>query len=126
MKNVLAMLLALILTTSICNAATTKTNMGSNLKNAIKKDVEATKKAIKSDVEKANKEKQAQNKAANKEKKAKLKEQRDTQISNIDKQIEQKKQQLNATKKSTTMTETEKTIKTNHSLQLYWDLNNTK
>ena len=57
MKNVLAMLLALILTTSICNAATTKTNMGSNLKNAIKKDIEATKKAIKSDVEKANKEK---------------------------------------------------------------------
>ena len=32
MKNVLAMLLALILTTSICNAAATKTNMGSNLK----------------------------------------------------------------------------------------------
>jgi len=113
MKNVLAMLLALILTTSICNAATTtKTNIGSNLKNAIKQDVEAAKQAVKSDVEKANKEKQAQNKAANKEKKAKLKQQRDTQVSNIDNQINQKKQQLNTVKKSSTMTETEKTIKT--------------
>ena len=110
MKNVLAMLLALILTTSICNAATT--NTGSNLKNAIKKDIEATKKAIKTDIEKANKEKQDSNKNANKEKKAKLKQQRDTQISAIDNQINQKKQQLNAVKKSTTMTETERTIKT--------------
>ncbi len=110
MKNLLAMLLALVLTTSICNAATT--NVGTNLKNAIKQDVEAAKKAVKSDVEKANKEKQAQRKVANKEKKAKLKQQRDTQVSAIDNQINQKKQQLNTVKKSTAMTETEKTIKT--------------
>ncbi len=111
MKNVLAILLALILTTSVCSAAT-KTTAGTSLKNAIKQDVEAAKSAIKSDVEKANKEKQAQNKAANKEKKAKLKEQRDSQISTVDNQINEKKQQLNTVKKSTTMTQTEKTIKT--------------
>lgn len=109
MKNVLAILLALVLTTSVSFAATTT---GTNLKNAIKQDVEAAKKAVKSDIEKANKEKEAQNKAANKEKKAKLKEQRDSQISTVDSQINEKKQQLNTVKKSTTMTQTEKTIKT--------------
>ena len=112
MKNLLAMLLALVLTTSVCSAATVKTNTGANLKNAIKKDVEATKKAIKADVERANKDKKAQNKSANKETKAKLKAQRDSQVSTIDNQINQKKQQLNTVKKSTTMTETEQTIKT--------------
>ncbi len=111
MKNALAILLALILTTSVSLAAT-KTNAAADLKNAIKQDVQTAKQAIKSDVEKANKEKQAQNKAANKEKKAKLKEQRDSQISTVDKQINDKKQQLNTVKKSTTMTQTEKTIKT--------------
>ena len=109
MKNALAILLALILTTSVSFASTTA---GTNLKNAIKQDVETAKKAVKSDIEKANKEKQAQNKAANKEKKAKLKEQRDSQISTVDNQINEKKQQLNTVKKSTTMTQTEKTIKT--------------
>ena len=32
MKNLLAMLLALVLTTSVCSAATVKTNTGANLK----------------------------------------------------------------------------------------------
>ena len=55
MKNVLAMLLALIFTTSIASAATTS-NTAVNLKNAIKQDVTSAKEAIKKDLENADKE----------------------------------------------------------------------
>ncbi len=110
MKNVLAMLLALIFTTSIASAATTNST-AVNLKNAIKQDVTNAKTAIKKDLENADKEAKAKKEAQNKDKKAALKSKRDAQIAPIDNQIKTKKQQIKDVKKSTTMTETEKSIR---------------
>ena len=92
MKNMLAMLLALIFTTSIASAATTNST-AVNLKNAIKKDVTTAKEAIKKDLENADKEAKAKKEAQNKDKKAALKSKRDAQIAPIDNQIKTKKQQ---------------------------------
>ena len=110
MKNVLAMLLALIFTTSIASAATTN-NTAVNLKNAIKKDVTTAKESIKKDLQNADKEAKAKKEAQNKDKKAALKSKRDAQIAPVDNQIKTKKQQIKDVKKSTTMTETEKNIR---------------
>ncbi|MCX4275446.1 MAG: hypothetical protein OSJ27_06665 [Candidatus Gastranaerophilales bacterium] len=110
MKNMLAMLLALIFTTSIASAATTNST-AVNLKNAIKKDVTTAKEAIKKDLENADKEAKAKKEAQNKDKKAALKSKRDAQIAPIDNQIKTKKQQIKDVKKSATMTETEKNIR---------------
>ncbi len=110
MKNVLAILLALIFTTSFASAATTATT-GTNLKNAIKKDITSTKEAIKKDLQNADKENKAKREAQNKDRKAALKTKRDNQVNAIDNQIKTKKQQIKEVKKSTTMTETEKNIR---------------
>jgi len=110
MKNVSAILLALIFTTSIASAATTN-NTAVNLRNAIKQDVTSVKESIKKDLNNANKEAQAKKEAQNKDRKAALKSKRDAQIAPVDNQIKTKKQQIKDVKKSTTMTETEKNIR---------------
>lgn len=110
MKNVLAILIALVLSTSFASAATTNNSL-TNLKNAVKQDVTNAKNAIKKDVDNAKAEQKASKEASNKEKKAALKEKRDAQVSEIDKQISTKKSQIKEVKKSTSMTETEKTIR---------------
>ena len=110
MKNVLAILLALVFTTSIASASTSNST-AVNLKNAIKQDVTNAKQAIKKDLENADKEAKAKRETQNKDKKAALKSKRDAQIAPVDNQIKTKKQQIKDVKKSTTMTETEKNIR---------------
>ncbi len=112
MKNVLAIILALVFTTSFASAATTNSS-AANLKDAIKKDVQNAKDAIKKDIQNADKESKAKKEAQNKDRKAALKSKRDAQIETIDKQIKDKKQQIKNVKKSTTMTETEKNMRVN-------------
>ncbi len=109
MKNFLAVLLALVFTTSIASAASATTS--TNLRDAIKKDITSTKDAIKKDLQNADKENKARRDAQNKDKKEALKTKRDNQVNAIDNQIKTKKQQIKEVKKSTAMTETEKNIR---------------
>ena len=66
MKNFLAVLLALVFTTSIASAASATTS--TNLRDAIKKDITSTKDAIKKDLQNADKENKARRDAQNKDK----------------------------------------------------------
>lgn len=108
MKKYLGIALALCFTIS---AASATSDFGTAFKNAIKSDVQAVKEAAKKDVKNQQEASKKERQAQLKEKKQAIIDKRDTQLKPVQEQIKQKEQQIKDTKKDSSLTETQKTIR---------------